>query len=153
MEKEKILLTKEGLSALQTELKDLVEKQRPLIVAEIRRARELGDLSENGAYSAARERQSFVEGRIQELEAILKSAEVVEKTAKSGIIPGSMVTLACGDIKVEYMIVGEGESNVEMMKISIASPLGQALLGKKIGDIVKVSAPAGEIQYKIENVE
>jgi len=153
MKKEKILLTKQGFVDLKKEYEDLVNNQRPEIVAEIKRSRELGDLSENGAYTAARERQSFVEGRIQELEDILKRAEVVEKSVDGTVVPGSLVTLRVNGMKVEYMIVGAGEADSAMKKISLESPLGKALLGKKAGDTVKVSAPVGEVEYKIETVK
>lgn len=153
MKKEKILLTKQGFVDLKKEYEDLVNNQRPEIVAEIKRSRELGDLSENGAYTAARERQSFVEGRIQELEDILKRAEVVEKSVDGTVVPGSLVTLRVNGMKVEYMIVGAGEADSAMKKISHESPLGKALLGKKAGDTVKVSAPVGEVEYKIETVK
>lgn len=153
MKKDNILLTKQGFEDLKKEYEDLVNNQRPEIVAEIKRSRELGDLSENGAYTAARERQSFVEGRIQELEDILKRAEVVEKSSDGTIVPGSLVTLKVNGMTVDYMIVGAGEADSAMKKISHESPLGKALLGKKAGDTVKVSAPVGEVEYKIETVK
>ncbi len=152
MNTEKILLTKEGLIELQKEYDDLVNNQRSEVVAEIKRSRELGDLSENGAYSAARERQSFVEGRIQELEALLKNVEVIEKTDDGIITLGSIVTLVINEQTIKYMIVGADEVDSEMQKISHESPLGRVLLGKKAGEKVKVQAPAGEIEYQIKLV-
>lgn len=153
MSTDKILLTKQGLIDLQKEYEDLVNKERPEIVDEIKRSRELGDLSENGAYSAARERQSFVEGRIQELEEILKKAVVVEKSDNGKVSTGSLVTLTSNGIEIEYMIVGVDEVSADMQKISHESPLGKALIGKKVGDVIKIQAPVGEIEYKIKQVK
>lgn len=154
MNKNKVLLTVEGLKELQKEYDRLVNTQRPEVVAEIKRSRELGDLSENGSYAAAREKQSFIEGRIRELEEILKNVEIIKRDSGSKIItPGSIVTLDSGKETVQYTIVGESEINAEMKKISHESPLGQALIGKKKGDTVSVNAPAGKVEYKIIKIK
>lgn len=162
MIKEKILLTKEGFENLKKEYKDLIEVTRPHVIAELKRSRELGDLSENGAYHAAREKQSFIEGRIKELEAILKNVEVAKASSKSIASLGSFVTLQQdkkdgtipkAKVTASYTIVGSGESDLSLNKIAYDSPLGNAIVGKKKGDKVIVTAPSGVIEYTIVNVE
>jgi len=147
-----ILMTEAGLKELQDEHKKLIEVERPKILDELQQARALGDLSENGMYSAARERQSFIEGRIRELEDIIKNAKV-SKSNGSGVGVGNRVTLETQQQKVKYHIVGAEEVDHEKGKISHQSPLGGALMGKKVGDVVSVEAPAGTIEYKVVDIK
>lgn len=151
--KKKILLTPDGYKALQEELKDLTENQRPKIVEEIQKARELGDLSENGMYSAAREKQSFIEGRVREVEEILKRAEIKKNSLSTKIVGlGSKVLLELTKQKVRYHIVGAEEVDFSQNKISHESPLGSILMGKKLGETVELEAPAGRIKYRIVDI-
>lgn len=144
-----IYLTKEGLIKLKTELKELVETKRPEIARRIKNARDMGDLSENSEYSAAREEQSFVEGKIAELGDIVKNA-VVSKGIDDGVIAvGSKVTVHIDGSKETFHIVGTPEANPLEKKISHESPLGAALVGKKVGDKIKVDAPVGRLTYTI----
>lgn len=154
-ENNEVFLTKEGLKSLQDELNDLVNVQRPKILEDINAARALGDLSENGMYSAAKDKQSFLEGRIREVESILKNAVVVEKSSvKKGTIDlGSHVTLETQKSTVNYSIVGVEEVNFAENKISHESPLGKALIGKTTGDIIEIEAPMGTVKYKVLEVK
>lgn len=152
----KILLTKEGLATIEKEYEDLTKNQRPAILEELQSARALGDVSENGMYSAAREKQSFIEGRIRELEDIIKRAEVaadVSETPKGMVSIGRTVLLETQKDRIAYSLVGAEEVNFAENKISHESPLGQALIGKKVGDIVEVKAPAGVVKYKVIEVK
>lgn len=163
MFKEKVLVTKEGLANLKSEYKELTQVDRKKIIEELKRTRELGDLSENGAYHAAREKQSFVEGRIKELEAILKCVEVVDNVTSSVVTLGSTVTLQrlskggsidrSANSKLTYKIVGTGESDFLNNKVAHDSPLGKAIVGKKKGDKAVVEAPSGIIEYTIVSLE
>ncbi len=154
MANKSITLTKDGFEQLQKELKELKEVKRPEVIARLKSARELGDLSENTEYQSAKEDQSFVEGRIQELELTLKTAKVIEKqTSSSTIGIGSTVTVDCEGDKIDYEIVGPTESDVERNRISSESPVARALLGHKVGDAIAVSAPGGDIQYKVLKVK
>ncbi len=146
----KIMMTKEGYKKLKAEYDDLVNVQRPAIIADIQSAREMGDLRENGYYSASREKQSFIEGRIRELEELLKNAEVVEVEKDSGVVGlGCKVKVKVVDKEIEYHIVSPEEVDFENNKISHESPLGKSLLGKKVGDDVEFDAPVGKVTYKI----
>jgi transcription elongation factor GreA len=148
-----ITLTKDGLEQLKRELKELKELKRPEIIARIKSAQELGDLSENAEYQSAKEDQSFVEGRIQELEAMIKSAKVIEKSHDASHIGiGSLVDVNIEGELISYEIVGPTESDIEHNKISSESPVARTLLGHKKGDIVTVAAPGGDVAYKIVNV-
>jgi transcription elongation factor GreA len=152
----KILFTKEGLVAIQEEYEDLTKNQRPTVLEELQSARALGDVSENGMYSAAREKQSFIEGRIREIEDILKRAEVakdVSSTPSGMVAVGRTIVLETQKDKITYSLVGAEEVNFAENKISHESPLGQALIGKKVGDIVEVKAPAGVVKYKVIEVK
>ena len=147
-------LTQEGLEHLKAELKELKEVKRPEIITRIKSAQELGDLSENAEYQSAKEDQSFVEGRIQELESMIKSAKVIEKSHDSGVVGiGSTVTVAIDGDTIIYDIVGPTESDIDRNRISSDSPVARALLGHKKGDTVNVSAPGGDVAYKISNVK
>lgn len=147
-------LTAEGLEHLKQELKELKEIKRPEIIERIKRAKEFGDLSENAEYQSAKEDQSFVEGRIQELEAMIKLAKVVTTKHNASVIGiGSNIVVSIEGDKMNYAIVGPTEGDIERNRISSESPVGRALMGHKKGDKVKVAAPGGEIQYQVLEVK
>jgi transcription elongation factor GreA len=149
---EKIPLTRAGHTALDAELKKLKSVERPAVIRAIAEAREHGDLSENAEYHAARERQSFIEGRVKELEGILGLADVIDTAKLSGAIKfGATVTLVDEDTDEErtYQIVGEPEADIQNGKLNIKSPLARALIGKEEGDSVEVRTPGGEKSYEI----
>ncbi|HSA83719.1 MAG TPA: transcription elongation factor GreA [Patescibacteria group bacterium] len=146
----KVFLTQAGLDALQKEHDELVNVKRPQTVTELSNAREQGDLSENGAYTAAKEELAFVDGRIEELEAVLKHVEVIEDHHGDKMISlGSEVKVKIGDKEEIFKLVGEWEADPQQRKISHESPLGKALMGKAVGENVEVEAPAGKIVYHI----
>ncbi len=150
--KREILITQEGLDKLAAELKELVEDRRPDVIARIKSAKELGDLSENAEYSSAKDEQSFIEGRIQELDDVIKHAKVVKDSSKSGgktIQIGSRVTVQVEGDTDQYELVGPAESDPARGKISTDSPVGQALLGHQVKETVKVRTPDGDVAYKI----
>jgi transcription elongation factor GreA len=153
---DKIPMTPGGHEALQEELKNLKTVERPTIVKAIAAAREHGDLSENAEYHAARERQSFVEGRIGELEDTTKRAEIIDTTKLKGktVRFGAKVKLADEETDEEatYQLVGEFEADIEKRKISIMSPLGKALIGREMGDTVEVTTPNGVRYFKVMSV-
>lgn len=149
---EKIPMTRAGFAVLDQELKTLKTVERPAVIKAIAEAREHGDLSENAEYHAARERQSFVEGRIKELESIISRAEVIDTSRLSGTVKfGATVTLVDEDSDEEktYQIVGEAEADIERGLLNIRSPLARALIGKDEGDSVEVRTPGGEKSYEI----
>jgi transcription elongation factor GreA len=150
---EKIPMTVEGHAALDAELKRLKTEERPNVIAAIAEARSHGDLSENAEYHAAKERQSFIEGRVAELEDKLARAQVIDVRRLSGdtIKFGATVTVLDEDTEEEavYKIVGEDEADVRAGKISISSPIARALIGKEEGDVVEVTAPGGAKSYEI----
>ncbi|WP_099825992.1 transcription elongation factor GreA [Oceaniglobus indicus] len=149
---DKIPLTKAGQTALNVELKTLKSVERPAIIRAIAEAREHGDLSENAEYHSAKEKQSFIEGRIKEIEGILSLADVIDTSKMSGTIKfGARVTLVDEDTDEEktYQIVGEPEANLEAGKLNIKSPLARALIGKDEGDSVEVRTPGGEKSYEV----
>ena len=154
---EKFPITNKGFEKLETELKVLKSTERPNVIKAISEAREHGDLSENAEYHAAKEKQSFIEGRIADLENKISRAEVINTRVLSGdkIIFGATVTL--GEVgrrkNIVYQIVGTEEADVENGKISVSSPLARALLGKKIDDMVEVLSPGGSREYEVENIE
>jgi len=151
MKDEKIFLTSEGLEKIKSELENLKEKRRPTVVERLALARSQGDLSENTEYAAAREELAFVDGRIEELEDIVSKASVIQKTGDSysNVGLGSKVTVKIDGTETVYEIVGEWEANPAKKKVSHSSPLGKALIGKKIGEEVEFEAPAGKILLKI----
>ncbi len=152
---EKILLTRAGHTALEKELKTLKSEERPAVIRAIAEARAHGDLSENAEYHAAREKQSFIEGRVKELEAILSLADVIDPATLSGTIKfGATVHLVDEDTDAEktYQIVGEPEANLERGLLNLRSPLARALIGKEQGDSVEVKTPGGEKAYEILNI-
>lgn len=145
-------MTPAGHAALEAELKQLKSVERPAIIAAIAEAREHGDLSENAEYHSAREKQSFIEGRIKELEGVLSLAEVIDPSRLSGPIKfGATVTLVDEDTDEErtWQIVGEHEANIEKGLLNIKSPIARALIGKAEGDSVEVRTPGGERSYEV----
>ncbi|MEZ5770860.1 transcription elongation factor GreA [Defluviimonas denitrificans] len=153
---EKIPMTRAGHTALDKELKELKSVERPAVIKAIAEAREHGDLSENAEYHAARERQSFVEGRIKEIEAILSRADVIDTSKLSGAIKfGATVTLVDEDSDEEktYQIVGEAEADIERGLLNIRSPLARALIGKDAGDSVEVRTPGGDKSYEVVSIQ
>lgn len=156
MDKKKIFVTKQGLEELKNELKDLEKVKRPQVLERVSAARAMGDLSENSEYTAAREELSLMDGRIEELQEILKKAEIIEEkgSAKnsSQVELGSSVTVKINGKHEVFSLVGEWEADPHEKKISHESPLGQALLGKSVGEKVDVDAPAGKITYHIVEI-
>lgn len=147
-------ISTEGLKKLKEELENLKNVERPDIIDRIARARDLGDLSENAEYHEARERQSFVEGRIQELESLIKDAVIIKTKKSDQIQIGSTVHATCDNgMKVKYTIVGHSEASPAEGKISHQSPLGQAFLGKGIGHEFELKIPAGTMKCKIDHIE
>ena len=153
---DKVPMTKLGYERLEEELKNLKGIERPAVIKAISEAREHGDLSENAEYHAARERQSFIEGRIQELEDKISRAEVIDVSTLDGKIIkfGATVTLVDDDTeeKVNYQIVGEDEADIKAGLLSITSPLARALIGKAVKDSVEVSTPRGSKSYEVVKV-
>lgn len=153
---DKFPLTKEGFTALEQELKNLKGVERPNIIAAIAEARSHGDLSENAEYSAAKEKQSFIEGRIQELEAVISRAQVIDPSLNRGDIVrfGAVVLVVDEDTDKEskYQIVGDYEADIEKNKISLSSPLAKALIGKEVGDVAEYTAPGGKKSFEILEV-
>lgn len=153
----KVPLTAQGAEKLKVELTDLKTVQRPRVIQAIADAREHGDLKENAEYHAAREQQSFIEGRIKDIEGKLSNAQVIDVTAMTPtgkVIFGTTVELLDldSDVKVVYQIVGEDEADIKTGKISVGSPVARALIGKEEGDEVVVKAPAGDKEYEIVEV-
>jgi len=153
---DKIPMTLLGHERLEEELRNLKNVERPAVIRAIASAREHGDLSENAEYHAARERQSFIEGRIQELESKVSHAEVIDVSKLDGKIVrfGATVTLVDDDSgdKVNYQIVGEDEADIKAGLLSVTSPLARALIGKQPKDTVEVSTPKGGKSYEIVKV-
>ncbi len=150
-------MTVEGHKMLEAEFKDLKQVQRPNVIEAIAEARAHGDLSENAEYHAAREQQSFIEGRIQELEAVLSRAQVIDHLAMGGEVVkfGASVLIVDEETDVEQtlQIVGDYEANTEAGKISISAPIAKALISKSVGDSVAVQTPKGRVDYEILEVE
>ena len=148
-------MTRAGHTALEAELKNLKTVERHAVIVAIAEARELGDLKENAEYHSAREKQGFIEGRIQEIEAVISLAEVIDPKTLSGSIKFSAtVTLVDEDTDEEktWQIVGEHEANIEKGLLNIKSPIARALIGKEEGDSVEVRTPGGEKSYEILKV-
>jgi transcription elongation factor GreA len=150
-------MTAPGLQRLEDELRQLRAQERPAIIRAIAEARAHGDLSENAEYHAARERQSFIEGRIQELEEITSAAEVIDPSSLTGehVKFGAHVWLVDEETEKEstYQIVGVHEADIKVARLSISSPLAKALIGKKVGDTVSVPAPGGDRSYEILGIK
>lgn len=157
MEAKKTILTYAGLKALEDELEDLKVVKRKEVAGKIKEAREQGDLSENAEYDAAKDEQRDIEARIEEIEKILKNAEVVVEDE----VNLDKISIGCTvkvfdidyDEEIEFKIVGSTESNSLMGRISNESPVGKALLGRKIGDTITVETQAGEISYKVLQID
>ena len=155
MADEKIPMTLEGKRLLEEEVKFLTQVERPKVIAAIEFARSLGDLSENADYSAAKERQSFIEGRIQEINGKFALAQVIDPTTikSEKVVFGATVGLEDENGQaITYQIVGVDEANIKKNKISITSPLARSLIGKKEGDEVEVNAPKGTILYTVTSI-
>jgi transcription elongation factor GreA len=155
---DKVPMTPAGFKALEEELKNLKTTERPFIIRQIAEARAHGDLSENAEYAAARERQSFVEGRISEIEDVIARADVIDVAKLKGskfVKFGATVKLADEDTEdeVRYQIVGPFEADLTKQRISITAPLGRALIGKSVGDTVEVQTPSGTKSYEIMQVQ
>lgn len=155
MDNKKIYLTKEGLAELKQEYDELVNKKRPDVLSRVSQARNMGDLSENAEYVASREELSFIDGRIDELEELLKQAVIIREGRTSGHLVklGSTVTLHTKGKKETFTVVGEWEADPKEKKISHESPLGKVLIGKKVGQKVEVEAPAGKISYTVVSIK
>ncbi|MFV1878747.1 transcription elongation factor GreA [Nioella sp.] len=152
---DKFPMTPKGYAALDAELKTLKTVERPAIIAAIAEAREHGDLSENAEYHSAREKQSFIEGRIKELEGLISLAQVIDPKSLSGAVKfGATVELVDEDTEEEktFQIVGEAEANIEKGLLNINSPLARALIGKEEGDSVEVKTPGGSKDYEIVKI-
>ena len=150
---EKFPLTKVGYLALEEELKHLKAVERPNIIAAISEARAQGDLSENAEYSAAKEKQGFIEGRIQELEAVVSRAQVIDPAEVKGDVIRFGATVSVVDVDTDnensYQIVGDYEADINENKISLSSPLAKALIGKEVGDEVEYIAPGGKKTFEV----
>jgi transcription elongation factor GreA len=154
----RVPMTQNGAKALQEELNQLKNEKRPQIITAISEARAHGDLKENAEYHAAKEMQSFIEGRIKEIESKLSHAQVIDITTMPNngkIIFGTTVHLLNlqSDEKIIYKIVGDDEADVKASKVSVSSPIARALIGKQSGDEVNVQTPAGMVEYEIVKVE
>lgn len=154
---EKVPMTAGGLAPLQDELKRLKSEERPAVIKAIADAREHGDLSENAEYHAAKERQGFIEGRIQELEDVISRADVIDVSKLSGSVVkfGATVCFADEDTdeEITYQIVGPYEADLDKKRISVQSPIARALIGKTVGDTTEVRAPGGVKSYEIVDVK
>ena len=154
---DKIPFTLSGLEKIKFELNDLKKSERPQVIQAIAVAREHGDLKENAEYHAAKDRQSFIEGRITELENVISRAELIDLSKLSGktVTFGTKVKIVDeeNDQETVYQIVGPYETNLELGHISIASPIAKALIGKEVGTSVSVSAPGGTKDYEILSIE
>ncbi|MBI2611510.1 transcription elongation factor GreA [Candidatus Gottesmanbacteria bacterium] len=150
---QKILLTKDGMTELKKEYDELLNKKRPELVSRLANARSQGDLAENSEYTSAKQDLGFIDGRIAELETILHEAKIVSSHSRSKVDVGSRVTLHLNGKRDVFTIVGEWEADPTQKKISHSSPLGKALLGKKVGEKVEVEAPVGKILYKILSID
>src|SRR5665213_2458681 len=150
----KYLLTQDGLTKLNEELKHLINDKRKEVIERIREAAAHGDLSENADYAQAREEQSFVEGRLQEIEDVIKNAEIITTgTHGSSVTIGTTVHIKTGTTEKKYTIVGSNEANPKEGKISNESLVGKALLGRKAHEKFTVTTPAGEMEYEIVSIE
>ena len=149
-------ITSNGAKKLQDELSDLVNNKRQKVIQAIAEAREHGDLSENAEYHAAREKQSFIEGRVAEIESIIAQAELIDVSKLSGTVVKFGATVSIinldNDKESKYQLVGEVEADIEQKKISVTSPIARALIGKKKGDYIEVSTPKGITSYEIKSV-
>ena len=152
---DKVYLTSEGFEKIKNELEELKNKKRPNVVERLSLARIQGDLSENNEYASAKEELAFIDGRIEELEDVLQRVRVVDEKNRSRecVGLGCKVTVQSNEVEGIYHIVGEWEADPGQKKVSNSSPLGRALLGKKVGEEAAFEAPAGKILYKITRIE
>jgi transcription elongation factor GreA len=150
---EKVPMTRDGLAQLEDELKRLRTEERPAVIRALAEAREHGDLSENAEYHAARERQSFIEGRVAELEDVVSRAQVIDTSGLDDDVIrfGATVNVCDEDTEEEsaYTLVGSHEADASNGRLSVTSPLGRALIGKKQGDVVEVNTPRGARSYEV----
>lgn len=151
-----IYLTKAGYEKLEKELQELTQNGRKEVANMIKTAKEFGDLSENSEYADAKDKQAFIEGRIAELEHLIKNANIIDEgdhddCKEVGV--GCTVNVELEEGEMEYRIVGSYEADPENCLISNESPIGQALLGKKIGDEIEITVPAGTMKYKVKNIK
>ncbi len=146
-------LTQEGFNKLQAEHQELLNTKRPAAIERLQKARAMGDLSENSEYSAAKDEIGIVEGRVQEIEEILKNVVIIAETKGNIVSLGSKVFVEADGEKQEFHIVGEFEADPLNGKLSQTSPIGKALLGKNAGDTVKIEIPAGKTTYKILEIQ
>lgn len=153
---EKVPMTQDGLDRLEEELRRLRSEERPAVIRAIAEAREHGDLSENAEYHAARERQSFIEGRMAELEDMISRAQVIDTSGLSGDVVrfGATVRVADEDTEEEstYRLVGSHEADAGAGLLSVTSPLGRALIGKALGEVVEVNTPRGARSYEVVKI-
>ena len=149
-------LTSEGRAQLEAELKNLIDVKRPLLAAQLREAIEAGDISESAAYEDAKHQQGMLEGRIIELQKILRIAQTIEEhpdDATHGIMLGSRVTIVSEDgTEEQYKLVGSAEARAREGRISHESPMGRALMGRKVGDKIEVNAPSGTLRFSIKEI-
>ncbi len=155
---ERVVMTKKGNEALREELKLLKSKERSRIIKAIAQAREFGDLKENAEYHAAKEKQSFIEGRIMEIETKLSNAEIIDITSldiKDRVVFGSTIELEniTASTLTKYQIVGEDEASIENGMISYKAPISRAIIGKNLNDVIKFDSDAGQEIYKIQKIE
>jgi len=148
-----MLITASGLEELKKELAELTDVKRPKLVDRLSVARSMGDLSENNDYQDAKEELAFIDGRISELENLVTYAQIAKPSGNGAIDVGHKVTVKVDSSQAVFHIVGEWEADPAQKKISLSSPLGQALMGKKVGERVEVAAPAGKILYTIVAIE
>ena len=157
MAEKPVFLTEEGKAKLEDELATLVNVKRPEIAEQIRQAKEAGDISENAAFEDAKHQQGMIEGRIQELEYMLKHAEMIDEGAHSaadGVQLGCRVTVAATDGEDEhFFLVGSAEARPAAGRISNESPMGKALLGHRVGDAVEVTTPSGKLTFTVKAIE
>lgn len=150
----KIQLTAKGLESLKKELQELIKVKRPFLVDRLSNARAQGDLSENSDYQNAKEELGFLEGRIDELTDVINNAKVVNGSGNGNQVSvGTKVTVRVNGVKTTFEIVGEWEADLTKKKISHASPLGSALVGKKVGEKIEVEAPVGKILYEVVAID
>lgn len=153
MDKQTFVLTQEGYDKLVAELETFKSEKRPHAVARLKSAREMGDLSENSEYVAAKEELGFVDGRIMEIEETLKNAQIITHSTNNSVVEvGDKVTVSVNGEKDIYTIVGELESNISEGKLSHKSPIGLALMKKKKGDVVQINIPSGKVSYTIVDI-
>ncbi len=149
----KFILTKQGFGELQHELEELKTGRRGKAVERLKKAREMGDLSENSEYHAAKEDLSYIDGRLEEIEIILRDADVHDETNHQKVDIGTTVEVSINGVKDTYLIVGEMEADISQNRLSHESPIGKALMGAKKGEAIKVTTPRGEVEYLIIEIK